>query len=188
MTTLPSATAAGFDALTKNEYAAARAAFERAQSEGGGEDALIHLGWLLEQGLGGPVDVPRAEGLYRKALQDAPGLASYHLGLLLMKENRREEGSELLGRAAKLGNPSAAYWLYALSSDAADARSMELAEKNLLRAAELGHVYARRDIARRRIRASKGIGRRLIALLGYWRVKTVGIALTIRNVNDWRVR
>jgi TPR repeat protein len=190
MSTVPSGgtIAAGFDALTKNEYPAARAAFERALSEGGGDEALIHLGWLLEQGLGGQADVSRAKSLYRQALEKEPGLAAYHLGLLLMKEGHREEGSELLDRAAQLGNPSAAYWLYAFSSDAADPQSAALAEKSLLRAAELGHIYARRDIERRRIRTSRGLAGKLSALLAYWKTKVVGIALTIRNVNDWRVR
>lgn len=56
------------------------------------------------------------------------------------------------------------------------------------RAAELGHAYARRDIARRRMRTSKDLGGRLNASLSYGKAKLVGLVLTIRNAHDWRIR
>ena len=191
MTVSSSATSidVGFDSLAKNEFGAARAAFERALNEGTGEVALVHLGWLLEQGLGGDKDVPRAMTLYQRALEAEPaGLAAYHLGLLLMKQGNRGEGAPLLQRAADVGNPSAAYWLYAYSIDATAPTSAAVAEQALHRAAALGHAYAIRDLAQRQMRSSKGFGAKLKARLRYWKAKAVGVALTIRNVDDWRVR
>ena len=179
----------GFDALAKNEFAAARAAFERALSEGTGESALTHLGWLLEQGLGGEKDVPRAMAFYKRALEAEPaGRAAYHLGLLLMKQGDLREGGLLLQRAADAGNPSAAYWLYAYNTDAADPASASVAEQALRRAVALGHAYALRDLARRQMRTGKGLNAKLKGLLAYWQAKVVGIARTIRNVDDLRVR
>jgi len=191
MTASASATAidVGFDALAKNDFGEARAAFERALSEGTGEAALVHFGWLLEQGLGGDKDVPRAMAFYKRALEAEPaGRAAYHLGLLLMKQGDLREGGLLLQQAADAGNPSAAYWLYAYSTDATDPAAASVAEQALHRAAALGHAYALRDLARRQMRTSKGLSAKLKALLEYWRAKAVGIALTIRNVDDWRVR
>jgi TPR repeat protein len=194
MTTLSEATAIeiGFKALSKNEHSAAREAFERAVREGTGDSALIHLGWLLEQGLGGTQDVSRAMMLYRQALEagapEPAGLAAYHLGLLLMKQGDSIESSALLQRAADAGNPSAAYWLYASYTDAGDPASTRLADQALQRAATLGHAYALRDLARRRMRSNTGFFSKFKALLDYWKAKATGVALTIRNVDDWRVR
>jgi len=81
------AMAAGFAALAKDEHSTARAAFEFALSEGGCNEALIHLAWLLEQGLGGERDISQAIRLYRAALDTrSADLAAFHLGLLLMKQ------------------------------------------------------------------------------------------------------
>ena len=194
MTASSSATAieVGFDALAKNEHRAARDAFERALSEGTGDSALTHLGWLLEQGLGGAQDISRATVLYRQALEagnaECAELAAYHLGSLLMKQGESTEGLALLQRAADAGNPSAAYWLYSHYTDAGDPASTPLADQALQRAAALGHVYALRDLARRRMRSTVGLVGKLKALFDYWKAKVIGIALTIRNVDDWRVR
>ncbi|WP_426194228.1 hypothetical protein [Massilia sp. DWR3-1-1] len=183
------AIASGFDALAKNEYPTARAAFEQALNKGGGDDALVHLGWLLEQGLGGEKDIPRAMKLYRMGLEtESADLAAYHLGLLLMKRGDQREGAGFLQRSADSGNPSAAYWLYAYCSESNDIESLALADQSLLRAAELGHAYALRDIARRRMRTNKDLRGKLAARLAYWKAKLVGMALTIRNAHDWRVR
>jgi TPR repeat protein len=179
----------GFSALAKNEFAAARSAFERALSEGTGDPALTHLGWLLEQGLGGDKDVLRAMALYKRAIEAEPaGLAAYHLGLLLMKQGDLREGGLLLQRAADAGNPSAAYWLYAYNTDVAEPAAALVAEQALRRAAALGHAYALRDLARRQMRTSKGLSAKLKALIEYWQAKAVGIARTIRNADDLRVR
>ena len=159
----------GFDALAKNEHRVARDAFERAVSEGTGNSALIHLGWLLEQGLGGAQDVSRAMTLYRQALDagaaEPAGLAAYHLGLLLMKQGESKECVALLQPAADAGNPSAAYWLYIHYTDAGDSVSATLADEALQRAATLGHAYALRDLARRRMRSNVGLFGKLKAVL-----------------------
>lgn len=68
----PPAVTAGLGALDKASYAEARAAFERAIVDGHTGDFLVNFGWLLEQGLGGEKDVPRAMALYRQALVAAP--------------------------------------------------------------------------------------------------------------------
>ena len=182
----PSAT--GYEALLRGDHVTARSEFERALSDGGGEEVLVHLGWLLESGLGGPVDIERGKALYRAALEHAPGLASYYLGRVLMREGNRIEGTPLLERATSLGNPSAAYWLYAYSSEANDPASKELAERSLSRAVELGHIFARRDLALRQVRSSRNFVSKVRALLQYWRSKFAGVALAIKDVNDWRVR
>jgi TPR repeat protein len=184
----PPAVTFGLDALDRHEYALARDEFEKAIEEGHSGDFLVNFGWLLEQGLGGDADIPRAVALYRKALIDQPmGYATFHLGMALMKHGDRGEGAELLQKDAEAGNPSAAYWLYALSSDTQDPESAALSEKCLLRAAELGHAFALRDLARRRVNSSKGLSK-VPALLGCWKAKAWAIALMFRDINDRRVR
>lgn len=184
----PSIVNAALDELDRAEYATAREKFERAIAEGHTGDFLVNFGWLLEQGLGGEKDIARAMTLYREALAVAPeGHATFYLGLALMNHGDRRQGATLLQKEADAGNPSAAYWLYALSSDADDLESKALAEKSLLRAAELGHAYAVRDLARRRVNSSTGLNK-LGALLDCWKAKARAAALTIRDVNDRRVR
>jgi predicted Zn-dependent protease len=150
---------------------------------------MVNFGWLLEQGLGGERDIPRAIGLYREALAVEPAghVTAFYLGLALMNHGDRREGAKLLQKEADAGNPSAAYWLYALSSEAHDPESKALSDMSLLRAAELGHAYAIRDLARRRVNSSRGLNK-LNALFACWKAKARAMALTIRNVNDPRVR
>jgi TPR repeat protein len=129
----PPAVTSGLHTLDRHEYALAREAFEKALEEGHSGDFLVNFGWLLEQGLGGDTDIPRAMALYRKALVDQPlGNATFYLGLALMKHGDRREGAELLQKEADTGNPSAAYWLYAFSSDIEGPEAQAVAEKSLV--------------------------------------------------------
>lgn len=105
-----------------------------------------------------------------------------------MNHGDRLEGTNLLQKEADAGNPSAAYWLYALSSELEDPEAQAIAERSLVRAADLGHVYARRDLARRRMKVSRDFGSKLGALIDYWRAGASAIALMIKDVNDRRVR
>lgn len=179
------AVAAGFNAMARNEYSTARSAFERALNEEGANEVAIHLGRLLEQGLGGDKDIPGAMRLYRLALEsESVSLAAYHLGLLLMKCGHQREAARLLQTSADSSNPSAAYWLYVFCSESNDVESLAISDQHLSRAAELGHAYALRDIARNRMRTSKNFSGRLIAWLADWKAKLVGIVLTIRNADD----
>jgi TPR repeat protein len=62
------------------DLARARSMFEAINNTPTKDD--YHLGLMLELGLGGPADLPRAIALYRRAAEDAIQEAEYRLGLL----------------------------------------------------------------------------------------------------------
>jgi len=52
-------------------------------AESGDAEALDHLGWLVEQGVGTEVDLPRAAALYRRAADGRSPQGRYNLGRML---------------------------------------------------------------------------------------------------------
>jgi TPR repeat protein len=75
----------------------------RAAADAGNVDALYALGWLAENGrISGDADA-----LYRDAAEKGSASAQNNLGMRLIRSGRKEEGYELISRAAWAGDPSA---------------------------------------------------------------------------------
>lgn len=170
--------------MERRDYQLARNEFDRA-IDAGVLDGAIHLGWLCEQGLGGPQDIERATRLYEVGRSQDRRLGSYHLGSLLMRSGQTEKARQLLEESADLGQPSAAYWAYVMNSDA---MHEERARHFLEKAAHLGHAFAQRDLARAAMREAPSLGRWATAMLAYWAAKVRGISIAVRNSHDPRVR
>jgi TPR repeat protein len=173
-----------FAALEREDYALARQLLESLVASGN-QEGEIHLGWLCELGLGGPSDLAQAQRLYEAVLTRDSALGSYHLGVLLMKHGDRRKALELLEHAARMANPSAAYWAHVMYLESGD---VESSRRMLDSAAQLGHAFAQRDIAREQMRSARSIASWLSAALRHWRSKARIASLGIRDFNDPRVR
>jgi TPR repeat protein len=171
-------------AFKNKNYFDARRDYEVAIQDGFPE-ASVQLGWLWEEGLGGQRDIERAAFLYQQAIDKGEVvLGSYHLASLLMKQGSSERASELFRAAAGGGHASAAYWLYIIELDRGDAsvwRSLEVA-------AVLGHEYARRDLARQRMRKANSLFTWLGGFGSYVMAKVRGLLIILSNPHDPRVR
>lgn len=172
-----------YSAFTAENYALARKLFEKAIDTGTTQCAL-NLGWLYESGLGGAKDSIRAIAMYELAMSSQPDLANYYLGRISVTVGQASKALQYLEQAARLGNPSAAYWAYTMHVDAG--RLVE-AEKLLKMASELGHVYAQRDQARKSLANASSIWDWIIKLFGYCRIKVRGVLLVLKDVNDPRI-
>lgn len=101
---------AGVDAWTKGDY---RRAIEewRGPAVKGDADAQFNLGQAYKLGRGVPVDLPVAEGWYRKAALQGHIQAEDNYGLALFQNNKRADALPWLEKAAARGEPRAQYVL-----------------------------------------------------------------------------
>ncbi len=83
-----------YAAMQSEDYTLARELLERAAGTGIHSGSL-HLGWLCEQGLGGPVNIERALQLYELGRDHDRCLGSYYLGSMLMKKGQKEDARSL---------------------------------------------------------------------------------------------
>jgi TPR repeat protein len=173
-----------FDALANHKYELARHCFESAVGRGA-IDGAVHLGWLYERGLGGSADIVRAEEFYEIGRRVDAKLGSYYLGLLLKGKTKNDRAISLLEESAELGHPSAAYWAYVLNSEAGYTNR---AQDYLTKAAKLQHLFARRDLARLKMRQANSVKDWFDALRDYYCAKAQGALIAIKDIEDMRIR
>ena len=151
--------------------------------------AALYAGWMHHQGLGRAVDCGAAEQSYKQALEFGVPDAAYYLGTLYREQQRYSQALEYFDRAARSDNPSAAYWAYRMLARGEgvpqdDAKAAEY----LKRAAQLGHVYAARDLARRTLRSRPGFVECVKALCAWIANGFRAARLAGRDPNDYRIR
>ena len=173
----------GSAAFAGENYGEARRIFEKLVATGETQCA-INLGWLYESGLGGNKDLERAISMYELGIPSQPQLSNYYLGRALRGIGKTERALIHLEAAAGLGHPSAAYWAHAIHSDH---DRQDDAEKFLKRASDLGHVYAKRDQARKSVAKASSIGEWFITSFRYYKIKAGGALLVMKNSSDPRV-
>lgn len=174
----------GDAALRAKKYSAARQHLEKAVA-GGATQYALNLGWLYETGSGGPEDYVRAVSMYELALPSQPELANMYLGRLYRKLGQADRALQCLEEAARLGNPSAAYWAYSMHADAGrknDATRLQAV------ASSLGHLYAQRDEAKESLSRASSFLDKATKYVAYWRLKARGFLLVLKDVNDPRIR
>ena len=148
-----------YDLLEAGKYDEAAPRFAELAAAGDGS-ANLHLGWMAHKGMGCQPDLAKAEQFYLRAYGQGVPEAGYYLGTLYRSMNRARDAVRYLEEAASKGNPSAAYWAYVMYHDGEGVpRDEQKATQLLQRAADLGHIFARRDLAKRMIRGKLGIGR-----------------------------
>ena len=174
--------------MNAGKYNEARVSFERLANEGE-RQAIFYLAWMDEKGFGDAIDEARAAERYRYLCEAGDQLAFYYFAAMKLRQGDAAGALALFMRAADSGNPSGAYWASAIhSGHGGYPLNAEMARKYLIRAAELGHVFAQRDLARGRMQAPTGIGARLTGTIEYVFAKVKGFAMIVRYVSDFRVR
>lgn len=122
--------------------------------------ANLHLGWMYQRGLACPIDLAKAEGSYLRAYERGISEAPYYLGRLYRGKKQYQDALRYLEEAASKGNPSAAYWTYLMYSDGEGvAQDSHKAMQFLEKATALGHIFAKRDLAKRTMRGEFGLRR-----------------------------
>jgi len=174
--------------MTAGRYDAARAALEQLVSQGE-QQALLYLGWMHERGLGGPVDEVQAAACYRSLCDRGDPVACYHAASLKFRRSDIGGALDLYVRAADAGHPSAAYWASAIySGGRGHARDPVRATRYLAKAAEHGHAFARRDLAKQRMHESGPIHSRILAAFQYSCAVLKGFTIIAKDADDPRVR
>lgn len=122
--------------------------------------ASLHLGWMYHKGLACPTDLERAEASYLRAYERGIPEAAFYLGRLYRSLKRYQEALRYLEEASSRDDPSASYWAYVLYSDSESGKRNSLkAAEFLEKAAALGHIFARRDLAKQMIKGKFGVSR-----------------------------
>lgn len=179
---------AAYGDMTAGRYDIARRKLEELASSGE-HKALLYLGWMHEQGLGAPADEQRAAACYQALCDSGDAVGCYYSASLKFRRGNIAEALELYVRAADAGHPSAAYWASVIySGEGGHAADEERALYYLARAAEHGHAFARRDLARQRMRQPGPIHSRALAALQYLGALFKGLVVVVKDADDPRVR
>ena len=172
-------------------YAAAAPLLEEASTLGNGWAAL-YLGWLTFKGIECEKSAAKAEELYRLALARGVPEATYFLASLFHSQERMTEALRLYRQAANdSGTPaaSAAYWAYLILRDGIGVpRDRTLSIEMLDRAVKLGHIYARRDYAKRLLTGKYGIQRIPLGICHAISVISSTVRIRSANPDDYRLR
>ena len=112
----------------------------------GSPDAWISLGWMHQHAAGVPRNFREAEDCYTKAIALGHIPANFHLARLLVRKRAYKDAFAYFSVAADKGHIPSTYWLgiLYLKGEGID-KDVSKAEVYLKRAAESGHLFARRD-------------------------------------------
>lgn len=176
-----------YNAFEAGNYGLAKELFERIVQQD--SRAHLYLGWMYDQGLGTTADSKKAEYHYRylSEVNDADG--KYYLASLLQKKGDLASAVKLYEESADLNQVSAAYWAYTLrSGEPVSLFDKDKADFYLKKAAILGHLFAKRDLALQEMQSGTGVKQRVNARVRYLLLKLKGLVLIVRNSQDMRVR
>jgi uncharacterized protein len=181
-------TSSAYDLLDAGKYDEAARRFTE-MAAAGDASANLHLGWMAQKGMGSQADLAKAEQLYLRAHTQGASDAAYYLGTLYRSMNRARDALRYLEEAASKGNPSAAYWAHVMHHDGEGIpRDEQKAGELLQRAADLGHVFARRDLAKRMALGKFGVGKIPSGLYSFVANVFQSARLASANPEDVRLR
>ena len=110
-------------------------------------EAMLRVGWMLRFGQGVAADADACERWYRAAAENGDPLALFYLGDLFWHQDKWSQAFLYMSRAAEQHDPPALYRLgtfheWGVGTPKDFTKAKELYE----RAAELGHLFARRQL------------------------------------------
>jgi len=181
-------TSGAYDLLEAGRYDEAYAQFRKLADAGDGW-ASLYLGWMMQKGLGHQADAAKAERFYLDAHERSVLDAQYYLGCLYRSLKRYREAFHHLEGAASRGHPSAAYWAFVMCSDGEGVpRDEDKASQLLRQAADLGHVYAKRDLAKRMARGKFGLSKIPLGVFSLIANFFSAAGIASSNLEDVRLR
>jgi uncharacterized protein len=152
----------------------------RALAEAGVTCAQVRLGWMYHSATGTPKDWLEAESWYRRAIAANSPESEFYLASLYRAKLEPQSALEWFEKSAQHGYAPAMYHLGRLHLFGAEGAALdeEKAYRCFEEAARAGHLFARRNIARRMASGRRGMGqipRGILLLIGTgWSVMKVG--------------
>jgi TPR repeat protein len=169
-----------YKALRSNQYELARSQFQ-ALAAAGSTNAWVSLGWMHEHAKGAPKNLLEAENCYKRAVELGSPIANFYLARLLIPQRRYARAHEYFLVAAERGHVPSIYWIgrnYLLGRGVE--RNASIAESYLKDAMSRGHIFARRDYYRSRLRGE--FGSRQFFDWGRWVLSLIaGIRLSLTD-------
>ena len=151
----------------------------------GSTSAQLILAWLYQFGKGVPRDLDKARYWYTSAVESNSPSAEFYLGLFYWNESDFNQAIPWLEKAASHGYTTAAYHLARMYRHGIGApRDIKLELKYVQQAAQGGHLFAKRDLAREMLQAKHGLSR---IPLGFFRLMHVAwliLRTAMRNPED----
>jgi TPR repeat protein len=145
-----------YDLITRKDYVAAIARL-RTIAEKGSRLASVYLGWLHEEGLGARQDLLCARKWYERAATRGSSIAQFQLAQVCRKQGLLEEAVKWLSAAASADYLPAIYWLGTMYERGEGCtKDQKKAEAYFEKAYERGHIFAKRDLARRSLTRNGG--------------------------------
>ncbi|HUZ12111.1 MAG TPA: tetratricopeptide repeat protein [Caulobacteraceae bacterium] len=119
---------------------------------------MIYIGWAFAKGRDVPRDLARAEHWYRRAAETETPLAGLMLGNLYASQRRYPEALRAFEGGALKDHPASIYRIRRLYYEGQGVpRDEDRAKALWERAAELGHLFAKRNLALMRLRGRYGV-------------------------------
>jgi len=144
----------------------------RGLAEAGLTCAQLRLGWMYHSATGTPEDWLEAESWYRRAIAAGSPESEFYLAALCSAKGEPANALEWFEKSARHGYAPAIYHLGRMYLHGAGvALDEEKAYRYFEEAARAGHLFARRNIARRMAYGRCGIGqipRGILSLIGVY--------------------
>ncbi|HUT49216.1 MAG TPA: tetratricopeptide repeat protein [Alphaproteobacteria bacterium] len=116
-------------------------------AENGSVGAMLRLGWMLLYGKGVSVDASAGEGWYQRAADTGLSIAQFYLGDHYWRQDKLNLAFLYMERAAEQLDPPAVHRLGAFYEwGIGTPQNFSKAKELYGRAAELGHLFARRKL------------------------------------------
>ena len=154
-----------------------------------GRAVYLRLGWMYQFGMGTEKDVEKAEYWYERGAQAGLPEGHYRIGLMRLHTEKFTEAVPFMERAAEaeyapaLFEMGRMYW-FGKGVEADQAKAYGYCE----RAAALGHLFARRALAKRLLRGERGIWRIPLGVLAVAKLMVDFIRIYMKDPNDPRLR
>lgn len=173
-------------ALDAKDFGRARTLFASLEEN---KEAQLQLGYLYQEGLGGEANKEKSQEIFQVLADANDPQGSYFLAKLLLSSQKFPEAVNYFEKSARLGHVSGAYWAAALHGGLHEyPTDIQKRRFFLENAAKLGHIYAKRDLALEDAKTASTFPQRCAAYLRYLIVLLKGIALTLRDRHDFRIR
>jgi TPR repeat protein len=173
-------------AYQKGDYSRARHLMEKIQGNG---DSQFYLAYLYQNGLGGKQELTKAKAIYQLLADSGDSRAMYYLASLFMADGAIESALVYFEKSAEAGHISGNYWTAAIYDGLNGyPKNYPKYDYYIKRAANFGHLFAKRDVAKKEMREAPNLWNLILLFLRYQCLKLQAIWVIIRNPHDQRVR
>lgn len=118
-------------------------------AERGSSYSMLYLGWAYQKGTGASVDAKQAERWFHRAVENGSKLAIYYLGHFYLQQQEYSKAHEVFVMGVSKQYAPAIYCLGQMYLDGTGvSKQPDKARALLEQATALGHVFAKRSLAK----------------------------------------